>query len=275
MTPFKALYGRDPPTLTRYEPQVNDSPTLQEELMERDRLLQQLKTHLERAQQYMKKQADKHRLDVTLQVGDLVLVKLQPYRQQSVALRKNQKLGMRYFGPFEIIARVGEVAYKLKLPEHAKIHPVFHISQLKPFKGVPQNQYMPLPLTMSENGPIIYPAEILQARTIFKGNQKKHQVLVQWDQHTAAEATWEDVNDLQNKFPSYNLEDKVAFNGDGIVMKPNNKGLLEAAYESGNPLEDPQEEKEKNELSTSGMIIPRRGERAKNTHSRWKEYVKH
>jgi hypothetical protein len=58
-------------------------------------------------------------------------------------------------------------------------------------------------------------------------------------------------------------------------MKPNNKGLLEAAYESGNPLEDPQEEKEKNELSTSGMIIPRRGERAKNTHSRWKEYVKH
>lgn len=97
MTPFKALYGRDPQTLTRYEPHDNDPPTLQEELKERDKLLQQLKRQLERAQQYMKKQADKHRIDVTLQVGELVLVKLQPYRQQSVALRKNQKLGMRYF----------------------------------------------------------------------------------------------------------------------------------------------------------------------------------
>jgi hypothetical protein len=89
MTPFRALYGRDPPALIRYEPQVSDPPALQEELMERDKILQQLKTHLERAQQYMKKQADKHRLDVTLKVGDLMLVKLQPYRQQSVALRKN------------------------------------------------------------------------------------------------------------------------------------------------------------------------------------------
>ncbi|MCI28907.1 hypothetical protein A2U01_0050110, partial [Trifolium medium] len=150
MTPFKALYGRDPPSLTRYEPQSNDPPALQQELLERDRILQQLKVNLERAQQYMKKQADKHRVDVTLQVGELVLVKLQPYRQQSVALRKNQKLGMRYFGPFEIIARVGNVAYKLKLPDYAKIHPIFHVSQLKPFKGVPQDQYMPLPLTMSD-----------------------------------------------------------------------------------------------------------------------------
>jgi hypothetical protein len=89
MTPFRALYGRDPPAFIRYEPQASDPPSLQEELMERDKILQQLKTHLERAQQYMKKQADKHRLDVTLKVGDLMLVKLQPYRQQSVALRKN------------------------------------------------------------------------------------------------------------------------------------------------------------------------------------------
>ncbi|MCI23378.1 hypothetical protein A2U01_0044557, partial [Trifolium medium] len=155
----------------------------------------------------MKKQADKNRTEVNLQVGELVLVKLQPYRQQSVALRKNQKLGMRYFGPFEIIARIGKVAYKLKLPDNAKIHPVFHVSQLKPFKGTTQDQYMPLPLTMSEVGPIIQPIEILDARTIVRGSQKVHQILIQWDQTTPVEATWEDFDDLQNKFPTLNLED--------------------------------------------------------------------
>ena len=63
------------------------------------------------------------------------MVKLQPYRQHSVALRKNQKLGMRFFGPFEVVERVGHVAYKLKLPEAARIHLVFHISLLKKFQG--------------------------------------------------------------------------------------------------------------------------------------------
>ncbi|GAU12540.1 hypothetical protein TSUD_182540 [Trifolium subterraneum] len=235
MTPFKALYGREPPTLTRYEVQDNDPPALQEELMERDRILQQLKSNLERAQQYMKKQADKHRVEFKFHLGDMVLVKLQPYRQQSVALRKNQKLGMRYFGPFEIIACVGKVAYKLKLPDHAKIHLVFHVSQLKPFKGVPQQQYMPLPLTMFDNGPMIQPVEVLQARTIMQGTQKIHQILVQWDQYDIAEATWENVDDLQKNFPLYNLEDKVIFKGDGIVMRPKGEDILEANKSSNIP----------------------------------------
>ncbi|MCI01082.1 transposon TF2-1 polyprotein, partial [Trifolium medium] len=214
MTPFKAVYGRDPPSLTKYEAHENDSPALQEELKGRDNILQQLKSNLERAQQYMKHQADKHRRDVKFQIGELVLVRLQPYRQQSVALRKNQKLGMRYFGPFEIIACVGNVAYKLKLPDNAKIHPVFHVSQLKPFKGTAAEHYLPLPLTMSDTGPIIQPVAILQARTIMKGTQKVHQILVQWDQSSNDEATWEDFQDMQLKYPTLNLEDKVVFNGE-------------------------------------------------------------
>ena len=51
------------------------------------------------------------RRDLQFMVGDLVLVKLQPYKQHSVALRKHQKLGMRYFGPFLVIERIGTVAY--------------------------------------------------------------------------------------------------------------------------------------------------------------------
>ena len=77
MTPFKALYGRDPPTLVRYQPEITDVPTVHEKLTARDELLRQLKDNLMKAQTYMKNQADKKRQDVNLQVGDLVLVKLQ------------------------------------------------------------------------------------------------------------------------------------------------------------------------------------------------------
>jgi len=83
----------------------------------------------------MKTQADRHRSDKQLAVGAWVYVKLQPYKQHSLALRRNQKLGPNYFGPFPIVERVGAVAYKLQLPDHAKIHPVFHISLLKEHVG--------------------------------------------------------------------------------------------------------------------------------------------
>lgn len=91
----------------------------------RDTLLTKLKGNLHHSQNYMKFQADKKRREVQLEVGELVLVKLQPYRQHSVVLRKNKKLSLRYFGPFEIIEKIGEVAFKLLLPDSTKIHPVY------------------------------------------------------------------------------------------------------------------------------------------------------
>lgn len=105
--------------LTRYTISSNDPTELQQQLLHRDKILAELKQNLLRAQQIMKHNADKKRKDVSFEVGDQVLVKLQPYRQSSVTLRKNQKLGIRYFGPFTIMAKVGMVAYKLQLPETA------------------------------------------------------------------------------------------------------------------------------------------------------------
>jgi hypothetical protein len=62
---------------------------------------------------------------------DLVDIKLQPYRQKTLAHRQSQKLASKYYGPYEVLARNGIVAYKLKLPLSATIHLVFHVSLLK------------------------------------------------------------------------------------------------------------------------------------------------
>jgi hypothetical protein len=85
-----------------------------------------IQQQLARAQQRMKVQADKNRTERSFAVGDLVYLKLQPYIQSSLAPRSNQKLAYRFFGPF--LAKVGKVAYKLLLPDHSKIHLVFHVS---------------------------------------------------------------------------------------------------------------------------------------------------
>jgi hypothetical protein len=95
-------------------------------------------------------QADKNISERSFEVGDMVYLKLQPYIQTSIATRASHKLSFRYFRPYPVVAKVGTVAYKLQLPEHTNIHPVFHVSLLKKALHPPTQVSSDLPVN-SEN----------------------------------------------------------------------------------------------------------------------------
>lgn len=146
-TPFQALYGRPPPFLVRYELGSAANVEVEKSLLKRDAMLDVLKQQLLRSQQRMKADVDAHRRDLQFSVVDMVCLKLQ-HRCKSLPCRPFEKLAPRYFRPYKIVARIGEVAYKLQLPPEAIIHPVFHVSQLKRAIGSTKaSPTFPTPLT--------------------------------------------------------------------------------------------------------------------------------
>ena len=157
----------------------------------------------------MKRVADSHRHDLVLSVGDLVYLKLRPYRMRSLARRPNEKLSPRFFGPFPVLCRIGQVAYELELPASTKIHPVFHVSQLKQAKGTFAH-CLPLPQhLLADFEWLVEPDQVLACRTSPNDSQVIAEVLVHWKGLPKFEASCESTEAIRNPFPSFNLEDKV------------------------------------------------------------------
>ena len=161
----------------------------------------------------MKAQANSKRREVSFNVGDAVLLKLQPYRQRSLAKRKNEKLSPRYFGPYLVSKKIGAVAYELELPSSSRIHPVFHVSMLRPAVGQ-ATPSTPPPLPINDAGELLLqPEKVLSHRWLTGGVLE---LLIQWQGRPHEESSWEDYDLLAVQFPEFHLEAKVNFQGRSI-----------------------------------------------------------
>nr|GFB31005.1 putative reverse transcriptase domain-containing protein [Tanacetum cinerariifolium] len=112
--------------------EVGDGHLIGPELVQKTtKKISQIKDRLKAAQDRHKSHADKRRKPLEFSVGDYVLLKVSHWKGV-VRFRKKRKLAPRFFGPFEIIEKVGPVAYKLDLPEELDgVHDTFHVSNLK------------------------------------------------------------------------------------------------------------------------------------------------
>lgn len=176
-----------------------------------------LEQHLIRIKQRMKSQADKKRTERHFEVGDKVFLRLQPYIQSSVAPRSSYKLSFRFYGPFEIEEKIGTVAYKLQLPPSSMIHPIFHVSQLKRAVSAETHVHSPLPM---EPPAFQVPEHILARRWCRQGAVPVSQVLVRWTGMPDTLATWENLLDVQRRFPSAPAWGQAVPQGERDVTDP-------------------------------------------------------
>ncbi|KAL4295708.1 hypothetical protein GQ457_12G031050 [Hibiscus cannabinus] len=135
-------------------------------------------------------------------VGDRVFLKVSPWKKVMRFGRKG-KLSPRYIGPYEIVERVGSVAYRLLLPpELERIHDVFHVSMLRKYRSDPSHV---MPVEEIELNPDLSydeePVEILASDSKVLRGRTIELVKVKWRHRGVEEATWERKEDMMEQFP--------------------------------------------------------------------------
>jgi hypothetical protein len=164
MTPFEAVYGQNPPSVLSYLPGVSKVQAVDQTLTVREAILRTLKENLVMAQNHMKQQADQGRSEHQFAEGDQVFLRLQPYKKNSLKADHCQKLAPKFYGPYTILKRVGQVAYQLAFPSHSKLHPVFHVSCLKKVIGTKCQTQTNLPELDEEGSIWLQPQAVLDQR---------------------------------------------------------------------------------------------------------------
>jgi hypothetical protein len=204
MAPFQFLYGRTcrtPLNWTETGERQFFGPDMIQEAEDQVRIIRE---RLKAAQSRQKTNYDRHHLDVHYEVGDQVYLRVTPLKGVHRFGIKG-KLAPRYVGPFRILSKRGELAYKLDLPStFPEVHDVFHVSQLKrcfkdPIRGV-DHETLDLQddLTYRE-----YPVRILDETERKTRRQTIKFLKVQWSHHSESEETWEREDRLRSEYPAF------------------------------------------------------------------------
>ena len=124
-------------------------------------------------------------------VGDHVYLRVRA-RKISLHVRSCAKLSPRYCGSFEVLERIGPVAYRLALPPSTRAHNVFHVSLLKKYVHDPNHVINWDVIQVEPEGEFqIDPMRILARKVIMLRNREIGPVKVQWEHYGSEEAMWE------------------------------------------------------------------------------------
>ncbi|KAK1564064.1 hypothetical protein QYE76_018262 [Lolium multiflorum] len=118
--------------------------------------------------------------------------------EKSGRQRANHKLAFKFYGPYEILEKIGKVAYKLQLPPSSMIHPVLHVSQLK--KCVPSDRVISTELPPDPPA-FQQPERILARRSRNLGGSVIREGLIGWSGMSDTLATWENLQEVKQRFP--------------------------------------------------------------------------
>ena len=202
MAPFEALYGRkcrSPLHWSEVGERLALGPDVLQEAEDKVRIARE---RLLTAQSRQRSYADRRRRDLEFQVGDHVFLKVSPTRGiKRFGIRG--KLSPRFIGPYEILERVGPVAYRLALPPNLSgVHNVFHVSVLRRYIHDPAHVLDAVPVELREDLSFEeQPVKILAREVKKLRNRDIPYVKVLWSNHGELEATWELESALQERYP--------------------------------------------------------------------------
>ncbi|XP_024016305.1 uncharacterized protein LOC112089780 [Eutrema salsugineum] len=151
-----------------------------------------LKARPKEAHDRQKSYADVRRKDLSFEIGDEVYLKLRAFRGND-RHRKLKKLKPRYMGPYPVVERIGEVAYRLQLPQElSKLHDVFHISLLRKVVREPEFILSASLADLEGNLSVLSKlSEILEFRESKVDGKKTKLVKVKWERDDIREEMWE------------------------------------------------------------------------------------